>query len=98
MEIKERVMDFSISPEKYFDARFDGQEKLFNSRFDNLTDYVNAKFFELDKKIDTKVSELDKKIDDKFSILDKKFTWGIGLVMGFMTIIFAVLVGIHFIK
>ena len=48
MEAKEHVMDFSISPEKYFDARFDGQEKLFNSRFDNLTSYVNTKFDEFE--------------------------------------------------
>ncbi|MHB1681125.1 MAG: hypothetical protein ACYCTB_11575, partial [bacterium] len=59
---------------------------------------IDDKFAILDKKIDIKFAESDKKIDDKFAILDKKFTWGMSLMMGFITLMFAVLIGLHFIK
>ena len=35
-------MSMSISPEKYFDSRFDGQEKLFTEKFNTLQTQINC--------------------------------------------------------
>ena len=54
----------SISPEKYFDTKFDYQEKLFTEKFNGL----NIKIDMLDNKIDTEV----KRLSDKIDMLDNK--------------------------
>ncbi len=69
---------WSISPEKYFDTKFEYQERFFNEKFhgsqiqiDDLSEQNKAEHLALDKKIDDLSEQnkaehlaLDKKIDD----------------------------------
>ena len=61
---------WSISPEKYFDTKFEYQERFFNEKFLGIQIQNKAEHFILDKKIDALAEQnktehliLDKKID-----------------------------------
>ncbi len=61
---------WSISPEKYFDTKFEYQERFFNEKFLGIQIQNKAEHISLDKKIDALAEQnktehiiLDKKID-----------------------------------
>ncbi|MHB1755883.1 MAG: hypothetical protein ACYCT6_10655 [bacterium] len=90
---------FSISPEKYFDTRFDYQEKLFTEKFNGQKAQFDERFNGLEAKFDGKFNIIDErfdsletKFDEKINAVDKKLTFGFSLIMA----VLAVLVALHF--
>ncbi|MCL4532958.1 MAG: hypothetical protein M1502_01660 [Deltaproteobacteria bacterium] len=58
-------MSMAISPEKYFDSRFDGQEKLFTEKFNTLQTQIET----LSDRLGSEISRLDDKIDFEITSL-----------------------------
>ena len=92
-------MSLSVSPEKYFDSRFDGQEKLFAEKFNNLQIQIDT----LSDKLESEVQRLSDKMDEGFKAQSEKFDAKIDgidkrLTLGFslMTAMLAALVALHF--
>ena len=102
-------MSLSVSPEKYFDARFDGQEKLFTEKFNGLKTQFDERFNSLESKFDQRINGLETKFDGEIKILlekiesvDKKLNWTsnltfaiLGLALVMVGTLFAKLV-LHF--
>ena len=72
-------MSLSISPEKYFDSRFDAQEKLFTEKFNGLQTQFNGLQTQFNG-LQTQFNGLQSQIEtmsDKFALdiskLDEKF-------------------------
>ncbi len=77
-------MSFSISPEKYFDSRFDAQEKLFTEKFNSLqtqietlSDKSGSETVRTNDKIETEVQRLEDKIDFEINSLKKNEVKGL---------------------
>ncbi|MCL6119607.1 MAG: hypothetical protein M0Z57_01725 [Deltaproteobacteria bacterium] len=65
-------MSMAISPEKYFDSRFDGQEKLFTEKFNTLQTQINSiqtQIETLSDRLGSEISRLDDKIDFEITSL-----------------------------
>ncbi len=77
---------FSISPEKYFDTRFDYQEKLFTEKFNSLHTQIDS----LSEKTDSEIKALSDKID----AVDKRLSMGFSIIIAML----AILVALHFFK
>ncbi len=92
-------MSLSVSPEKYFDSRFDGQEKLFTEKFNNLqiqidtlSDKIDTEIHNLSDKMDAEFKAQSEKFDAKIDGIDKRLTLGFTLIMAML----AALVALHF--
>ena len=81
-------MSLSVSPEKYFDSRFDGQEKLFTEKLNNLQIQIDT----LSGKMDSGFKAQSERFDTKIDGLDKRLTLGFSLIMA----VLAALVALHF--
>ena len=98
----------SVSPEKYFDSRFDGQEKLFTEKFNNLQIQIDTLSDKLESGINNLSDKMDfgfKAHDERFKAeikslyakidgIDKRLTLGFSLIMA----VLAALVALHFLK
>ncbi|MHB1755740.1 MAG: hypothetical protein ACYCT6_09915 [bacterium] len=65
-------MSMAISPKKYFDSRFDGQEKLFTEKFNTLQTQINSiqtQIETLSDRLGSEISRLDDKIDFEITSL-----------------------------
>ncbi|MHB1694282.1 MAG: hypothetical protein ACYCUW_10455, partial [bacterium] len=59
---------FSISPEKYFDTRFDYQEKLFIEKFNSLHTQIDS----MSEKTASEIKTLSDKTDSQFKASSEK--------------------------
>ncbi|MCL4497689.1 MAG: hypothetical protein M1467_06245 [Deltaproteobacteria bacterium] len=78
-------MSLSVSPEKYFDSRFDGQEKLFTEKFNGLKTQFDERFNSLENKFDERFNSLEIKID----AIDKRSKWSTNLTFGVLGLLAA---------
>ncbi len=89
-------MSLSVSPEKYFDSRFDGQEKLFTEKFNGLKTQFDERFNSLESKFDERINSLESKFDErinsleiKFDAIDKRSKWSTNLTFGVLGLLVA---------
>ena len=92
-------MSLSVSPEKYFDSRFDGQEKLFIEKFNGQKARFDERFNSLETKFDVRIDNLEAQLNGridgleaKIDALYKMLTFGFGVIIA----VLAVLVALHF--
>ncbi len=78
-------MSLSVSPEKYFDSRFDGQEKLFTEKFNGLKTQFDERFNSLESKFDERINSLE----IKFDAIDKRSKWSTNLTFGVLGLLVA---------
>ncbi len=78
-------MSLSVSPEKYFDSRFDGQEKLFTEKFNGLKTQFDERLNSLESKFDERINSLEIKID----VIDKRSKWSTNLTFGVLGLLVA---------
>ena len=78
-------MSLSVSPEKYFDSRFDGQEKLFTEKFNGLKTQFDERFNSLESKFDERINSLE----IKFDAIDKRSKWSTNLTFGVLGLLAA---------
>ncbi len=88
---------WSISPEKYFDTKFEYQERFFNEKFLGIQIQNKAEHISLDKKIDALAEQnkfehtgLERRIDRNFQISMA--------VQGLIVAILGLLVTLHFVR
>ncbi len=88
---------WSISPEKYFDTKFEYQERFFNEKFLGIQIQNKAEHIILDKKIDALAEQnkfehtgLERRIDRNFQISMA--------VQGLIVAILGLLVTLHFVR
>jgi hypothetical protein len=88
---------WSISPEKYFDTKFEYQERFFNEKFLGIQIQNKAEHISLDKKIDALAEQnkfehtgLERRIDRNFQISMA--------VQGLVVAILGLLVTLHFVR
>ncbi len=94
---EESLMDvsLSISPEKYFDTKFEYQEKWFSEKFNTFQAKIDADI----QRVESEVKNLNGKIESETRFLDKKFTnqfkitlGSLGIIIAMMSIIIAILI------
>ncbi len=78
-------MSLSVSPEKYFDSRFDGQEKLFTEKFNGLKTQFDERLNSLENKFDERLNSLE----IKFDAIDKRSKWSTNLTFGVLGLLVA---------
>ena len=78
-------MSLSVSPEKYFDSRFDGQEKLFTEKFNGLKTQFDERLNSLENKFDERFNSLE----IKFDAIDKRSKWSTNLTFGVLGLLVA---------
>ena len=88
---------WSISPEKYFDTKFEYQERFFNEKFLGIQIQNKTEHISLDKKIDALAEQnkfehtgLERRIDRNFQISMA--------VQGLIVAILGLLVTLHFVR